>query len=157
MAAIIATACLFTFEHTQYQIPNMYNAGMILGLFLSAVGFGVVFAGTRSLFPAIIAHMIFDIPMTPVWQGLLVIVLIISSLFIWRRGLDISRKVFSTREHVAYWVLALSGAACALAGTHIRGLEYVGVGMVVLAVALEFLDLRSRRTTTEPTMVTSPE
>jgi membrane protease YdiL (CAAX protease family) len=148
--AIIATACLFTFEHTQYQIPNLYNAGIILGLFLSAVGFGVVFAWTRSLFPAIIAHMLFDIPMTPGWQGLLAIVLIISSLFIWRRGLSISRKVFSTRKHLPYWVLAVSGAACALAGNRIHGLEYVGVVMVVLALALEFLDLRSRGTSVEP-------
>jgi membrane protease YdiL (CAAX protease family) len=155
--AIIATACLFTLEHTQYKIPNMYNLGMILGLFLSAIGFGVVFAWTRSLFPAIFAHMIFDIPLTPRWQGLLAIVLIISSLFIWRQGLDISRKVFSTSKHVAYWVLALPGAACALASTRIRGLEYVGVGMLVLAVALEFLDLRSKWTTTEPTMLPSPE
>jgi membrane protease YdiL (CAAX protease family) len=152
--AIIATACLFTFEHTQYQIPNVYNVGMILGLFLSAVGFGVIFAWTRSLFPAIVAHMIFDIPMTPKWQGLLVIVLVISSFFIWRRGLDICRKVFSTGTHASYWVLASSGAACALAGTRIRGLEYVGVGMVVLAVALEFFDLRSKWTT-EPTILAS--
>ncbi len=62
--AIIGTACLFTFEHTRYQIPNAYNVGMIVGLFVSAVGFGIIFAWTRSLFPAIIAHMIFDIPMT---------------------------------------------------------------------------------------------
>lgn len=155
--AIIATACLFTFEHTQYQIPNMYNAGMILGLFLSAVGFGVVFAWTRSLLPAIIAHMIFDIPMTPRWQGFLVMVLIICALFIWRRGLDISRQVFSTSKHVAYWVLALSGVACALAVTRIRGLEYVGVGMVMLAVALEHLDLQRKRTATQRTVLNSRE
>jgi membrane protease YdiL (CAAX protease family) len=32
--AILGTACLFTFEHTQYQIPSAYNAGMIAGLFM---------------------------------------------------------------------------------------------------------------------------
>jgi membrane protease YdiL (CAAX protease family) len=149
--AIIGTACLFTFEHTQYQIPNVYNVGMIVGLFLSAVGFGVVFAWTRSLFPAIIAHIIFDIPMTPKWQGVLAIVLVISSLFIWRRGLDIVRKIFSTGKHPAYWILALLGAAAAVAGTRVRGLEYVGLGMVVLAVALESLELRSKWTAMEAT------
>lgn len=153
--AIIATACLFTFEHTQYQIPNAYNVGMILGLFLSAVGFGVVFAWTRSLFPAIVAHMVFDIPMTPKWQGLLVIALLIGSLFLWRRGLHIAREVFSTSKHGASLVLAFSGTACALAGTRIRGLEYVGVGMVVLAVALEALDLRGKWMTAETTTLTS--
>jgi membrane protease YdiL (CAAX protease family) len=146
--AIVGTACLFTFEHTQYQIPNAYNVGMIVGLFVSAIGFGVIFAWTRSLIPAIIAHMIFDIPMTPMWQGLLVIALVMCSLFIWRRGLDIIRETLSTGERAAYWILGLVGAACAVAGTRVRGLEYMGLGMVVLAVALEFLDLRSKSATT---------
>jgi len=77
---------LFTFEHTQYQIPSAYSAGMIVGLFMSAVGFGVAFAWTRSLIPAIIAHVVFDIPMTPFWQGLLVAALILGALFSWRRS-----------------------------------------------------------------------
>ncbi len=141
--AIIGTACLFTFEHTQYQIPNAYNVGMIVGLFLSAVGFGVVFAWTRSLFPAIVAHMIFDIPMTPKWQGLLVLVLLVGSLLIWRRGLAIVQEVFSTGKLLAYWMLALLGTACALAGTRVRGLEYLGLGFVVLAVILESLERRT--------------
>ena len=46
--AIVGTACFFTFAHSQYQIPNLYNAGMIVGVFLSALGFGVVLAWTRS-------------------------------------------------------------------------------------------------------------
>jgi membrane protease YdiL (CAAX protease family) len=149
--AIIATACLFTFEHTQYQIPDAYNVGTIVGLFLSAVGFGVVFAWTRSLFPAIIAHMIFDIPMTPKWQGVLVIMLVIGALFIWRRGLDIVREVFSTGKHAAYWMLALLGTVCTVAGTRVLGLEYVGLGMVVFAVALEAVELRRKWTATEAT------
>lgn len=121
---------------------------MIVGLFLSAVGFGVVFAWTRSLFPAVIAHMIFDIPMTPKWQGLLVLVLLVGSLFIWRRGLAIVREVSSTSKHTASWMLALLGTACAVAGARVRGLEYVGLGMVVLAVALESLERRSPTATT---------
>ncbi len=140
--AIIGTACLFTFEHTQYQIPNAYNVGMIVGLFVSALGFGLIFAWTRSLFPAIVAHMIFDVPMTPKWQGLCVVAMIICSLFVWRRGLDIGRQIFSTGKNSAYWILALLGTACAVGGTRVRGLEYVGLGMLVLAIFFEFLDIR---------------
>jgi membrane protease YdiL (CAAX protease family) len=155
--AIIGTACLFTFAHTQYQIPNAYNVGMIEGLFVSAVGFGVIFAWTRSLFPAIIAHMIFDIPMTSKWQGLVVIAMVVCSLFIWRKGLDIVRKVFSTGKRAAYWILTSLGAACAVAGSRIRGAEYIGLVMVVLAVAFEALDLRGKWTTTEAATLTSHE
>lgn len=141
--AIIGAACLFTFEHTQYQIANAYSVGMIVGLFVSAVAFGVVFAWTRSLIPAIIAHAIFDIPMTPMWQGLLVAAMIISSLFIWRRGMSLLRKIFSTGAGSAYWTLVVMGTACALAGTRVRDLEYVGLGMVVVAVALELAERRT--------------
>ena len=130
---------------------------MIVGLFVSAVGFGIIFAWTRSLFPAIIAHIIFNIPMTPMWQGLVVIAMVMCSLFIWRRGLDILWEILSTGERAAYWILALAGTACALAGTRVRRLEYVRLGLVVLAVALEFLDLRTRWTTTEAKTLTTRE
>jgi membrane protease YdiL (CAAX protease family) len=142
--AILGTACLFTFEHTQYQIPNAYNAGMIVGLFMSAVGFGVVFARTRSLIPAIIAHVVFDIPMTPLWQGVLVAALILGALFSWRPGLAMVRRVFSRKEGAADWALIAIGTGCAIAGARVRGLEYVGIGMVVLAISLESIEARSR-------------
>jgi membrane protease YdiL (CAAX protease family) len=67
--AIIGTACFFTFAHAQYQIPNLYNGGMIVGLLISALGFGAVFAWTRSLIPGIIAHALIDIPMTVPWEA----------------------------------------------------------------------------------------
>jgi membrane protease YdiL (CAAX protease family) len=148
--AIVGTACLFTFEHTQYQIPNAYNVGMIVGLFLSAVGFGVVFAWTRSLIPAIVAHIIFDIPMTPRWQGLLVGVMILSSVFLWRRSLTIVGQIFSAGGAVTYWTLALVGAGCAVAGSRLRGLEYVGAAFLVLAIALESREHRGKRTLRKP-------
>ncbi len=77
--------------------------------------------------------------------------LVISSLFILRRGLGIAREVTSTGKHAAFWMLAVLGTVCAIAGTRVRGCEYVGVGMVVLAVVLEFLELRSKWTATEGT------
>lgn len=94
--AIVGTACLFTFAHAQYQVANAYNAGMIAGLLLSAVGFGVVFAWTRSLIPAILAHAIFDVPMTPRWRGLLVAALVVGAVFSWRRAITIIERVFAT-------------------------------------------------------------
>lgn len=100
--AIIGTACLFTFEHTQYQLPSAYNVGMIVGLFISAIGFGVVFAWTRSLIPAIIAHAIFDIPMTPMWESVLVVMLLLGAWFSWPKGLAAVRQVFSAQSCVAY-------------------------------------------------------
>jgi membrane protease YdiL (CAAX protease family) len=147
--AIIGTACLFTFAHTQYQIPSAYNAGMIVGLLISAIGFGVVFAWTRSLVPAMIAHAIFDIPMTPKWESLLVAALVIGAFFSWRRGLSIIGQVFSTRSGIACGTLAALCTVYALAATRVRRLEYVAIGLVVLAVVLETLERRRNRIATD--------
>ncbi len=145
--AIIGTACLFTFEHTQYQIASLYNFGMVAGLLISAIGFGVVFAGTRSLIPAIIAHSIFDIPMTPMWESVLVAMLLVGAFFIWPRGLAVVRQVFSKQNGIACGALAFVGAVWAVAGARVGRLEYVAVALVVLAIALEALDRHRNRTT----------
>jgi membrane protease YdiL (CAAX protease family) len=52
-------------------IANLYNETMIISLFCLALGLGVVFAWTRSLVPSMIAHAIINVPMIPVWQGVL--------------------------------------------------------------------------------------
>jgi len=92
--AIVGTACFFTFAHGQYLHPNVYNATLILTLLLSALGFGVVFAWTRSLIPSMIAHSIIDIPMTPAWDGVLLALFLIGVFFTWRRGVTTLKGVF---------------------------------------------------------------
>jgi membrane protease YdiL (CAAX protease family) len=143
--AIVGTACLFTFAHSQYQVPSAYNAGMISGLILSAIGFGVVFAWTRSLLPAIIAHAVVNIPMTLLWQSLLVTALVIGAFFNWRRGLAVYRAIFPSGNGVAYSALAMLGVAYAIAATRIRMMQYIAAGLLVIAVLLEALDLRRRK------------
>jgi membrane protease YdiL (CAAX protease family) len=59
---------------------------MIASLFCVAIGLGIVFAWTRSLIPSIIAHAIINVPMTPVWQGVLLVVFAIGGFFAWLGG-----------------------------------------------------------------------
>ena len=92
--AIIGTACFFTFAHKQYLIANAYNVAMIVSLFCMAVGLGIVFAWTRSLVPSIVAHALINIPMTPFWQGVLLIGFVIGVYFAWRRGIKAVVEVF---------------------------------------------------------------
>jgi membrane protease YdiL (CAAX protease family) len=143
--AILGTACLFTFSHAQYQIPNLYNAGMIAGLLMSAIGFGVVFARTRSLIPSMIAHALLNIPMTLTVQYLYVAALVIGAVFIWRRGLAAVRQVFSTGSGAACGALAVAGAGYAVAAAHLDSMEFVALGLVVIAVGLEGTDRRRNR------------
>ena len=142
--AIVGTACLFTFAHAQYQIANLYNVGMVVGLLMSAVGFGLVFAWTRSLVPAIVAHAVFDIPMTPRWQGVVVGAMVIAALLTWRRGRDVARGVFAGGSAVGYGMLAVVCTAYAVAASRVEVLEYVAVGMVVVAVGIEAVERRLR-------------
>lgn len=138
--AIIGTACLFTFAHTQYQIPNAYNAGMIVSLLTLAIGLGVVFARTRSLIPSIAAHAIINVPMTPTWQGVLLTACVIITIVIWRRGAAALKQIFSTSSVAACVALAVVEAGYAAAGARFDSLTYLAVVMVVFAVGLEAME-----------------
>jgi len=143
--AIVGTACFFTFAHSQYQIPNLYNAGMIVGLLISALGFGVVFAWTRSLIPGIIAHALIDIPMTVPWEAARVAVLMIGAAFLWRRGLAIIKQVFPNTKLGATVALALVQTVYMIAVSRVDKFVYVAIAMLVVAVMLEAISRRRSR------------
>jgi hypothetical protein len=136
--AVIGAACLFTFTHAQYLRADLYNIAMILTLLLSAVGFGIVFAWTRSVIPCIVAHALFDIPMTPAWQCVLLVALFVGAVVVWRRAVPILRNVLSTGSSAACAALGVVGAVYAILGSRASLVPYfASVGMLVLAVILE--------------------
>jgi len=143
--AIIGTACFFTFAHPQYLIPNAYNVTMILSLFCVALGLGIVFAWTRSLVPSMIAHAIINIPMTPVWQGALLVVFAIGAFFAWRGGAAAARRVFRNASVAGCIVLAAVLTSYEIVGRRFGSMAYVAMGILVLAVVLEAVDRRESR------------
>ncbi len=140
--AILGVACLFTFAHGQYLLPNLYSAGMIASLLVFAVGVGVVFAWTGSLLPSIVAHAILNTPMTPPWQVLALTVALIGAVFVARRGMSVTYQVFSAAGAKGSVGLAIAGIAYAITAQHFSGLVFAAAGMVVLAVVLEAWDRR---------------
>jgi membrane protease YdiL (CAAX protease family) len=145
--AILGTACLFTFAHTQYLIANAYNLGMIVSLLAFAIGSGVVFAWTRSLIPSMLTHAILNFPMTPIWQGVLLAVLVIGAMFTWQRGLAALKQVFSTASVAACVGLAALSASYAIVAARDEPWVYgAAIGMAALAVGLEATDQRRERT-----------
>ncbi len=140
--AIFGTACLFTFAHTQYQVANAYSVGMIVGLFTFAVGMGVVFAWTRSLIPSTVAHAIINVPMTSMWQGVLLAAFVIGAVALWRRGVSVFKQVFAMATATACAALAVVETGYVLVAARVERLEYVAAGMVVLAIGLEAMDRR---------------
>jgi membrane protease YdiL (CAAX protease family) len=144
-AAIVGTSCLFTFAHGQYLLPNAYSVGMIASLFVFAVGFGVVFAWTRSLVPSIVAHAIINVPMTPFWQGVLLLAFAIAAVVIARQGAAVVKQVFAGASLFGCVALGVAGAAYAIASQRVDGLVFAAAAMVVLAVGLEAMDRRAGR------------
>jgi membrane protease YdiL (CAAX protease family) len=146
--AIIGTACFFTFAHRQYLIANAYNITMIASLFCVAIGLGIVFAWTRSLVPSIIAHAIINVPMTPMWQGVLLLVLVILAFLAWPGGMKAVKQVFTNTRTAACAVLAALETAYVIAAGRIGSMTYVAIAMLLLAVALQAIDRRQNRRST---------
>jgi membrane protease YdiL (CAAX protease family) len=143
--AIVGVACLFTFMHGQYLMLDAFNVAMLAGLLLMAVGFGVVFAWTRSLVPGVVAHALVNIPMVPLWQALFVSGLLLIATLTWRRALAAMRDVFSGTGMRAPAVLAATGAGYALASKALDALVLVAILMVIVAVVLQALERRRMR------------
>jgi membrane protease YdiL (CAAX protease family) len=135
--AIVCVACLFTFAHSQYLLPNAYSVGMIASLLVFAVGVGVVFAWSGSLLPSIVAHAILNTPMTPSWQVVAFTAALFGGALVARRGAAVSQQVFSGAGMKGCVGLALAGLTYAIASQHLSGLVFVAAAMVVLAVGLE--------------------
>jgi membrane protease YdiL (CAAX protease family) len=135
--AIVGTACFFPFAHRQYLIANTYNVTMIASLFCLAIGLGVVFAWTRSLFPSMIAHAIINVPMTAFWQGVLLVVFLIGAFFVWRRGVAAAGRVFQNTRAMRCAVLAVAMTLYVIEAHRIKGMEYAAIGMIAVAIGLE--------------------
>jgi hypothetical protein len=134
--AIIGTACFFAFAHPQYLIPNAYNVTMVMSLFCLAIGLGVVFAWTRSIFPSMIAHSIINVPLTPLWQGVLLVIFAAGVLFARRGGARAVMQTFARTRTVPCFFLAAILVVWVIAFHRMPGLTPVGIGL--LAVALGF-------------------
>jgi hypothetical protein len=118
---------------------------MVVSLFCVAIGLGVVFAWTRSLIPSMIAHAIINVPMTPLWQGALLLLFAIIVFFAWRGGARAFRQVFSNTSLAACAMLALLETAYVIAAGRIDSMAYMAIGMLLVAVALEAIDRRKSR------------
>jgi len=144
-AAIIGTSCLMVAGHSQYLIANAYNVGMIFSVLVIALGLGVVFAWTRSLIPGMVVHAIINVPLTPLWLGLVLVAVAIGAALIARRGAAIVREVFKGSKVAGCTGLALAGVAAAVASARLEALKFVGVAMVLAAIVVEAVEMRKER------------
>jgi len=145
--AIFGAACLFTFSHAQYLRLDPYNIGMTAGLLLSAIGFGAVFAWTRSLVRAMIAHALFDVPMTLRWQALFLAAMIVIALIAARRAGRAIKQVFSGANAAACAALGVVGGAYAFLTSLDRIVLYVLVAAAAMLILAVIFEVRTRALT----------
>jgi membrane protease YdiL (CAAX protease family) len=142
--AIVAVACMFTFSHKQYLIANAYNITQLASLFILAIGLGVAFAWTRSLFPSMVAHAIINVPLTPRWQAVLLALFVVGILCFWNAGYRVFRQVFRGARMILCLGLACGGTLYVLKVQQLPEMSYIAMGMVGIAIILEAKDRLKR-------------
>jgi CHASE2 domain-containing sensor protein len=96
-----------------------------------------------------IAHSIFDVPMTPVWRGVVLAALLIGAVTTWRRAVPILKQVFAAASGTACVALGVvAGGYAILASRDSLPLYVAAAAMVVVAVAIEATDRARKRTKT---------
>lgn len=92
-----------------------------------------------------IAHAIINIPLTPLWQGALLVVFAIGAFFVWRGGVRAVKQVFTNTRVVACTVLAVALSLYVIEAHQIHGMTQIAIGMLVVALVLEAIDRRENR------------
>lgn len=83
-AAILATAALFTFSHSQYYGFTFLSVSSVLTLLFSALAAGFVFYKTRSLVPTVVAHTLINFPTKGVWSFVVLALMLLISFKFWK-------------------------------------------------------------------------
>lgn len=143
--AIVGSACLFTFSHSQYLVLNGYNIGILAAIIVFALALGVSFVVTRSIIPGVAAHVLINFPIRGPWlQGLVLAAAILIALFLARRAIGWTQ--LALRGTAARALAALAGAAIAFDLIWARDQLWISgalSALFVLAVALEVWDQRA--------------
>ncbi|MBK8058904.1 MAG: CPBP family intramembrane metalloprotease [Gemmatimonadetes bacterium] len=140
--AIVGISLLFAFSHGQYLMANAYSVGMLLSVVLSAVGFGVIFAATRSLWPSVVAHALVNVPLGRPWMIAALVLSVVGAWLAWRPARDMVRRVFAGTDGRMALLLGVVGAVYAVAAARWEAMTLVAVALFVAAVVLVWRDRR---------------
>jgi membrane protease YdiL (CAAX protease family) len=147
--AIIGSACLFTFGHTQYLTPNSYNLYILALIVLFAIGLGVAFALTRSIIPGIAAHVLINFPIRNAWlQAAVIAVAILLSVVLSRRALGWLRRAFRSADPRAAAALAVVAVLYRLVWA--RDEWWITISLSCLLLIAIGLQVWERRAPTKP-------
>jgi len=151
-SAILITAVVFAFGHTQYYKLELLSLGILLSIIFGSIVGGYVFHRTGSLVPVIIAHAIGNVP----WKGAfdyLVPALAILTIIIFRREIARTGKHLFEEFRRSTSLIPVGGGAVIMAGVVVTLLVAQNLlavwGLVLMIISAIFLvrEKRSRAAT----------
>jgi hypothetical protein len=95
-----------------------------------------------------IAHAIINVPLTPRWQGALLIVFAVGVFFAWRGGVRAVKQVFTNTTVAACAVPAVVLSLYVIEAHQINAMTPIAIGMLLVALVLEAIDRRDSRRVT---------
>jgi len=145
--AILVTAVVFAFSHTQYYKLELLSLGMLFSIIFGSIVGGYIFYRTRSLVPVIVAHATGNIP----WKGAfdyLVPALALIVIVMYRRAIVVAAKdLFATFRrstllpYLAAGVVIMAGVVVTL----MLAQNLLAVWAVVLTIVAALFLIRDRR------------
>ena len=142
--AIVGSACLFTFAHSQYFLLNAYNLATIVTLLFFSICVGTAFVMTRSLVPGIAAHMILNLPLSSPWQAILPALLLLIAISTWRYGMaSLYGALRSTNTRLAAVLVVVSISYEVIMARDAIWPSVAATALLVVAVIMEIRERRS--------------
>ncbi len=145
--AILITAVVFAFGHTQYYKLELLSLGMLFSIVFGSIVGGYIFYRTRSLVPVIVAHAIGNIP----WKGVfdyLMPALALVIIIIYRRVImETGRELLATirRSTLLPWLIAGVVIMAGVVVTLMLAQNLLAGWAVVLVIVATVCLVRDRR------------
>ena len=147
VGAIVIVALFMTLGHTQYQHANILSIGTIVCLIPIMLGFGYAYWRTRSLIPAIILHMMINLPTKGIYDFILPALMVCVLILFRKRWLGMTRDFWREWSGKGWKTAAFLAALIAV--TLLVGYEsqfgvFIIIGFLCLGSAL-WMEYREKR------------
>lgn len=151
-AAILGTAALFSFSHSQYLTLSPLNLSTMAALVFGAIVWGYAFYRTRSLLVVMVAHALVNLPLYGIWVWIAPVAMLAVLLLarkVLAAELPEARAVFSQRGRAP-----LAGLLFVMLGLFAVGMVTPGISdylfllgllFLVVALVLHWLEKRDRK------------
>jgi membrane protease YdiL (CAAX protease family) len=136
-SALVLAASLFAFSHAQYLRVDALNVVTLASVVFSGLVYGLVVLHARSLWPAIIGHVIINVP---VLASLNLVVAAAMLLFLvlswpqWRALRAFARECFAGQRALRLLAMAALGAGLALTFHLVQELALLTGALLLLAL-----------------------